>query len=84
MFTLISIGIGVAYAYSVVATVAPQIFPQSLRTMGGAVPVYFEVAAVITALDLRRAGAGNPRSHRDRQGDPRLAGTGCQDRAPGS
>ena len=50
MFTLISIGIGVAYAYSVVATVAPGIFPQSLRTMGGAVPVYFEVAAVITAL----------------------------------
>lgn len=50
MFTLISIGIGVAYAYSVVATVAPGIFPQSLRTMGGMVPVYFEVAAVITAL----------------------------------
>ena len=50
MFTLISIGIGIAYAYSVVATVAPDIFPQSLRTMGGAVPVYFEVAAVITAL----------------------------------
>ncbi len=50
MFTLISIGIGIAYAYSVVATIAPAIFPQSLRTMGGAVPVYFEVAAVITAL----------------------------------
>ena len=50
MFTLISIGIGVAYAYSVVATVAPGIFPESLRTMGGMVPVYFEVAAVITAL----------------------------------
>ena len=50
MFTLISIGIGVAYAYSVVATVAPGIFPQSLRTMGGRVPVYFEVASVITAL----------------------------------
>jgi Cu+-exporting ATPase len=50
MFTLISIGIGIAYAYSVVATIAPGIFPQSLRTMGGAVPVYFEVAAVITAL----------------------------------
>ena len=50
MFTLISIGIGVAYAYSLVATVAPGLFPQSLRTMGGMVPVYFEVAAVITAL----------------------------------
>ena len=50
MFTLISIGIGVAYAYSVVATIAPNLFPRSLRTMGGMVPVYFEVAAVITAL----------------------------------
>ena len=50
MFTLISIGIGVAYTYSVVATVAPGLFPQSLKTMGGMVPVYFEVAAVITAL----------------------------------
>jgi len=50
MFTLIGIGIGVAYAYSVVATIAPGIFPQSLKTMGGMVPVYFEVAAVITAL----------------------------------
>ena len=50
MFTLISIGIGVAYAYSVVATIAPDLFPRSLRTMGGMVPVYFEVAAVITAL----------------------------------
>ncbi|WP_423140834.1 heavy metal translocating P-type ATPase [Parablastomonas sp. CN1-191] len=50
MFTLISIGIGIAYGYSVVATIAPNIFPRSLRTMGGAVPVYFEVAAVITAL----------------------------------
>ena len=50
MFTLISIGIGVAYAYSVVATVAPDLFPETLKTMGGMVPVYFEVAAVITAL----------------------------------
>jgi Cu+-exporting ATPase len=52
MFTLISLGIGVAYGYSVVATLAPGLFPQSLRTMGGMVPVYFEVAAVITALIL--------------------------------
>ena len=50
MFTLIGIGIGVAYAYSVVATVAPGLFPESLKTMGGMVLVYFEVAAVITAL----------------------------------
>ncbi|MEO8547375.1 MAG: heavy metal translocating P-type ATPase [Sphingomicrobium sp.] len=52
MFTLIGLGIGVAYGYSLVATLAPQIFPASLRTMGGMVPVYFEAAAVITTLVL--------------------------------
>ena len=52
MFTLIGLGVGVAYLYSVVATLAPQIFPASLRTMGGLVPVYFEAAAVITTLVL--------------------------------
>jgi Cu+-exporting ATPase len=52
MFTLISLGVGVAYSYSLVATVAPQLFPSSFRTMGGAVPVYFEAAAVITTLVL--------------------------------
>ncbi|MXO73035.1 heavy metal translocating P-type ATPase [Alteraurantiacibacter buctensis] len=52
MFTLIGLGVGVAYGYSLVATLAPQIFPASLRTMGGMVPVYFEAAAVIVALVL--------------------------------
>ena len=52
MFTLIGLGVGVAYSYSVVATLAPQIFPASLRTMGGLVPVYFEAAAVIVTLVL--------------------------------
>ena len=52
MFTLIAIGTGVAWAYSVVATVAPQLFPQTFRTPGGAVSVYFEAAAVITVLVL--------------------------------
>jgi len=52
MFTLIGLGVGVAYGYSLVATLAPQIFPASLRTMGGLVPVYFEAAAVITTLVL--------------------------------
>jgi Cu+-exporting ATPase len=52
MFTLIGLGIGVAYAYSAVAALAPQIFPSSLKTMGGLVPVYFEAAAVITTLVL--------------------------------
>ena len=52
MFTLIGLGVGVAYGYSVVATVIPESFPASLRTMGGLVPVYFEAAAVITTLVL--------------------------------
>ena len=52
MFTLIAMGTGVAYAYSVVATLAPQIFPQAFRDMHGAVAVYFEAAAVITVLVL--------------------------------
>jgi Cu+-exporting ATPase len=51
MFTLIAIGTGTAYAYSVVATVAPGIFPESFR-MHGHVAVYFEAAAVIVALVL--------------------------------
>ena len=52
MFTLIAMGTGVAYVYSAVATLAPGIFPPSLRGHGGAVPVYFEAAAVITVLVL--------------------------------
>ncbi len=52
MFTLIGLGTGVAYVYSVVATVAPQIFPASLRPMGGYPDVYFEAAAAITTLVL--------------------------------
>ena len=52
MFTLIGLGTGVAYGYSVVATVAPGIFPGSLRRMGGYPDVYFEAAAAITTLVL--------------------------------
>ena len=52
MFTLISIGVSVAFGYSVIATLAPHIFPQSLRNENGLVAVYFEAAAVITTLVL--------------------------------
>ncbi len=52
MFTLIGLGVGAGYGYSVVAALAPNIFPPSLRTMGGVVPVYFEASAVITTLVL--------------------------------
>ena len=52
MFTLIAMGTGVAYSYSLVATVFPQIFPASFRDMGGTPALYFEAAAAITALVL--------------------------------
>ena len=52
MFTLIALGVGVAYAYSVVGAVAPDLFPASFRTHGGEVGLYFEAAAVITVLVL--------------------------------
>ncbi|HRX90421.1 MAG TPA: heavy metal translocating P-type ATPase [Steroidobacteraceae bacterium] len=52
MFTLIAMGTGVAWAYSVVATLAPHIFPSAFRGHDGVVAVYFEAAAVITVLVL--------------------------------
>uniref|UniRef100_E6VHW5 Heavy metal translocating P-type ATPase n=1 Tax=Rhodopseudomonas palustris (strain DX-1) TaxID=652103 RepID=E6VHW5_RHOPX len=50
MFTLVAMGTGVAYIYSLIATIAPQLFPAAFRGHGGTVPVYFEAAAVITVL----------------------------------
>lgn len=52
MFTLIAIGVSTSYIYSVIALIAPQIFPASFRNTAGGVDVYFEPAAVITALVL--------------------------------
>src|SRR5438046_3301463 len=52
MFTLIALGTGVAYLYSVVAAVIPGIFPASFRGSDGGVPLYFEAASVIVALVL--------------------------------
>ena len=52
MFSLIALGTGAAYIYSVVAALAPGIFPAGFREMGGTVSVYFEAAAVITVLVL--------------------------------
>ncbi len=52
MFTLIAIGSGVAYVYSLIGTLAPQLFPANFRGHGGAVSIYFEAAAVITVLVL--------------------------------
>ena len=52
MFTLIALGTGAAWLYSIVGTIAPQLFPAALRTEHGAVAIYFEAAAVITVLVL--------------------------------
>lgn len=52
MFTLIALGTGAAFLYSVVATVAPGLFPEAMRDEHGLVPVYYEAAAVIVALVL--------------------------------
>jgi len=52
MFTLIALGTGVAYVYSLVAALAPGIFPASFRDVDGQVPLYFEAAAVIVTLVL--------------------------------
>jgi len=50
MWTLISLGVGAAYLFSLVATLFPNVFPHQFRGHDGAVPVYFEAAAVIVAL----------------------------------
>jgi heavy metal translocating P-type ATPase len=52
MFTLIAMGTGVAWVYSIVGTVIPSVFPAALRGVDGSVAVYFEAAAVITVLVL--------------------------------
>jgi P-type Cu+ transporter len=52
MFSLIALGVGAAYLYSLAATFAPGLFPEGLRQEGGIVPVYYEAAAVITVLVL--------------------------------
>jgi len=52
MFTLISLGVGVAWTYSVIGTFLPEIFPATLRREDGSLPIYFEAAAAITALVL--------------------------------
>jgi len=52
MFTLIALGVGAAYLYSLIAVLAPQVFPGDLRDMRGQVGIYFEAAAVIVVLVL--------------------------------
>ena len=70
MFTLIAIGVGAAYLYSVCAAHSfPEVFPQSFCGHGGTVAVYFEAAAIITTLVLARSGAGAARAQPNQQRD---------------
>ena len=52
MFTLIALGVGAAFVYSLAATLVPDSFPDEMRTVHGAVPAYFDTAAVVTVLVL--------------------------------
>jgi len=52
MFTLIALGVGASYLYSLIATFAPALFPAGLRQHGGSIPAYYEAAAVVTVLVL--------------------------------
>jgi Cu+-exporting ATPase len=52
MFTLIGLGVGAAFVYSMAATLAPDLFPEELRMVHGAIPAYFETAAAVTVLVL--------------------------------
>ncbi|MEM6462168.1 MAG: heavy metal translocating P-type ATPase [Pseudomonadota bacterium] len=67
MWTLIAVGVGAAYGYSVVAAFLPELFPAELRMAGGHVPVYFEAAAVIVTLIF--AGQVMELKARERTGD---------------
>ena len=74
MFTLIAIGVGAAFLYSLVATLAPGIFPATFRMHGGMVPVYYEAAGVVVLLVFQCRLASNLRASLSRNalvhGDP--------------
>ena len=80
MFSLISLGVGASYLYSLAATFAPGLFPASLRGEGGLVPVYYEAAAADHGTRAARPGTGAASPRDDRQRDPRPAQSRAQRR----
>ena len=82
MFTLIGLGVAVAYGYSVVATLCPGLFPAAFRDESGEVGVYFEVAAVDRHADPARPGARAARAKPDRRGDQAAAWARAEVGAP--
>ena len=81
MFTLIGLGVSVAYVFSVVAKLFPEIFPSSFRDPSGAVPVYFEAAAAITTLVLLGQVLELESAQSDRRGDQSATWSGTKNRA---
>ena len=81
MFTLIAMGTGTAFVFSVVAAIAPGLFPDSFRDHHGAVPVYFEPAAVITTLVLLGQVLELRARRQTGSAIRALLGSGAQDRA---
>ena len=78
MFTLIALGVGAAYGYSLVATLAPGLFPEAFRVMGE-VAVYFEPAAVIVVLVLLGQVLELRARSPDEHGHPQPARSGAKD-----
>ena len=81
MFTLIALGVGAAYVYSVVATLAPGLFPDVVPRCTATVARLLRAAAVIVDAGAARPGAGAARAQPDRRGDPRAARPGAEDGA---
>ncbi len=79
MFTLIAMGVGVAYGFSAVATLAPHVFPESLRGTHGQPAVYFEAAAAIIVLVSAWASAGAEGTQPHQQRHPSAARPFSQD-----
>ncbi len=84
MFTLIGLGTGVAYGFSVVGVLFPGIFPASFRGKHGEVEVYFEAAAAITTLIASRTSHGIARAQPDRRGNQGAARARAKNRASDS
>ena len=84
MFTLIALGTGTAFLYSVVAVLFPQLFPATFRGANGEMPVYFEAAAAITTLVLLGQVSGIARAQPNVRGDPFPASTFAERCAAGA
>ena len=84
MFTLIAIGVGVAFLFSVAALLFPSAFPEAFRGENGQVADYFEAAGVIVTLVLVGPGVGTPRSQPNQRRDQSAARIGSENGPAGA